>query len=438
MLCFAAARGSAHSTVLASLSRPIRFDRRKGRRAIGRRRPCIGPVLATLVLAGGIPASRANEAQPSFASRALRTINETTPVGLLPAGERQPGWKGWFSDAWQGSKRIFRDGHPDLLVPVFTFHPAYKYPNRHDENNYPWGVGYASTVIDGKDNERLVYALAFSDSHYDFQPIAGYGWIARWPLFGPVKGGLGYTVAISARSDANYIPFPAVLPLASIGTDRFTLYGSWIPSTDVLFFFTRISLSSGGGPAPPAGQAASGLPIGAGGIDGRFRSNLVYGAYSRTNTDAAGIDTVASSDGWGPLAGYRRFINEDFALDVSASRSGQTLDLNDVRLGSFDLIPITLTAQYHFPSYRGLRMFAGAGAAYNRLTRQELPGYSLSSPKFSPILQAGASFPLTDALLLTGGMTVSFTRTQLEQDGTTLGTVKLTPAVFYLGLGLAF
>lgn len=388
-------------------------------------------------LASG-PAAIAQEGGPSTMDRALGAMNESSPVGMIPAGERQPGWRGWFSDAWEGSKRIFRDGHPDLLVPVFTFHPAYKYPNRHDESNYPWGVGYASTVVDEKDNERLIYAVAFSDSHYDFQPIAGYAWIARWPLFGAVKGGLGYTVGISARADANYIPFPVVLPLASLGTDRFTVYGTWIPSTDVLFFFTRISLPFSSGSPPPAGSAAPGLPLGVAGADGRFRSNLVYGAYARVNTDAAGIDNVSSGDGWGPLFGYRRFFSDRFAVDVSASRSGGTLDLDSVRLGSFDLIPITLAAQYHFPSYYGLRMFAGVGGTYNRLTKQDLPGYSLTSPKLSPALQAGASYPLTDALILTGGMTVSFTRTQLEQNGTTLGTVKLTPAIFSLGLGFAF
>jgi outer membrane protein W len=397
---------------------------------------CALTLALTVLLAAPV---KAQDAGPSSTGRALSAMNDSSPVGMLSPGERQDGWKGWFADAWEGSKRIFRQGHPDLMLPLFTFHPAYKYPNRHDESNYPWGVGFASTVIDEKDNERIVYALAFSDSHYDFQPTAGYAWIARWPLGAGLKGGLGYTVFVAARADANYIPFPAALPLASIGTDRVTLYASWIPSTEVLFFFARISLPfSGSAPVSGAG-AASGLPFGvAAGTDGRFRSNMIYGAAALANTDAAGIDNVASGDGWGPLVGYKHFINERIALDVSASRSNQTLDLNNVRLGSFDLIPITLTAQYHFPSYGGLRMYAGAGAAYNKLAKQDLPGYALSSGTISPVLQAGASFPLTDALVLTGGMTVSFTRAHLEQDGTTLGTVKLTPAIFSLGLGYAF
>ena len=378
----------------------------------------------------------AQETGPSWPERALSATNESSPVGMLPAGARHSGWQGWFADAWEGSKRIVREGHSDLFLPFFTFHPAYKYPNRHDQNEYPWGVGVARTVIDGKDNERIVYLLGFSDSHYDFQPMAGYAWMARWPLGWGLKGGLGYTVFVSARADANYIPFPAILPLASIGTDRVTVYGSWIPTTDVLFFFARISLADGPGwPVTGGGASPSGLP---GTTEGRLRANLLYGAAAWVNTDASGIDGVASGDAWAPLAGYRHFFSDRFAMDVSVSRSGSSLDLQGARLGTFDLIPVTVAAQYHFPSYYGWRMYAGAGIAYTRITQQAMPGYALEDSSVSPVLQAGASFAVTDALVLTGGVAANFTRNQLSQAGNSLGTVKLSPVTFSLGVGFAF
>ena len=148
-------------------------------------------MLLALALSIAAAPATAQDAAPSFTQRALSATNESSPVGLVPPGEREPGWKGWFADAWEGSKRIFRDGHSDLLLPLYTFHPPYKYPNRFQENHYPWGAGFARTLIDAKDNERLVYVLTFSDSHYDFQPFLGYAWIARWPLFAGLKGGLG-------------------------------------------------------------------------------------------------------------------------------------------------------------------------------------------------------------------------------------------------------
>ena len=125
-------------------------------------------------------------------------------------------------------------------------------------------------------------------------------------------------------------------------------------------------------------------------------------------------------------------------MDVSVSRSTLSLDLNGTRLGEVDLIPLSVTAQYHVPIYHGFRMYAGAGAAYNRITQQQMPGYSLSSGSVSPVLQAGANFRLTDAMVLTGGLTVNFTRNQLYQDGALQGTVKLSPVTFGLAVGYAF
>jgi len=408
-------------------------------RSAPRRRAVRSIVSLSLALLLGVTPAIAQEAEPSFTQRSLSAMNESSSVGMLSPGERRPGWQGWFADAWEGSKRIFRDGHSDLLLPVYTYHPPYKYPNRDNENHYPWGAGFARTVIDARDNERLVYLIAFSDSHYDFQPFLGYAWIARWPLGAGLKGGLGYTVFVTARADANYIPFPAVLPLASIGNDYVTVYGSWIPTTDVLFFFARISLPFTERGSASGNGAAAGAPVGAAGRrDGPLPVNLLYGAAARVSTDAYGIDSVASGNAWAPLAGYRRLIADKVAIDVSVARSSHSLDLNGARLGTFDLIPLSVTAQYHFPSYRGFRMYAGAGVAYSRIAQQDLPGYTLSSTSISPVLQAGATFALSDSLFLTGGLAANFVRNQLSQDGTTLGTVKLAPVTFSLGLGYAF
>jgi outer membrane protein W len=374
---------------------------------------------------------------PGWGERFLTGFNDTTSVGMIPEAERRDGWKGWFADAWDGSKRIFRDGRTDLVMPLYTFHPPYAYPNRDQENHYPWGAGLSRTWIDGKDNERIVYAMAFSDSHYDFQPAVGYAWMARWPLGAGLKGGLGYTAFVAMRADANYIPFPAILPLASIGTDRFTVYGTWIPTTDVLFFFARISLSEGPGGAAPAVGGGAGLPFGGTGGQ-RDRPNVILASAAYVNADADGIDTAVSDNSWAPMIGYRRFFTENVALDVSVSRSRHTLDYNGARIGSFDYMPVTVTGQYHLPVYGGLRLYAGLGIAYSRITSQDMPGYSLASDSISPTIQTGATYALTDSLQLTGGLTVNFPRNELKQGSTELGTLKLSPVAFSIGVGWSF
>jgi outer membrane protein W len=266
--------------------------------------------------------------------------------------------------------------------------------------------------------------------------MVGYAWLARWLIGGGFKVGLGYTVAVTARADANYVPFPAVLPLASLGSDRLSFYTVWVPTTEVLFFFARISLPFKESAPVPNGEAGA-WPLGPA-AGGRFRANLLYGAIARVDPDASGIDSAIAGHSSAPLAGYRHFVSDTLAFDLSVTRSDHWLDLSGARLGTFDMIPVSLTAQYHLPSHRGLRMYAGAGVSYTWLTNQDLPGYSLSGGSVSPVLQAGAAYPLTDALVLNGGLSVNFARHRLTQDGTTLGTVKLSPVTFSLGLGYAF
>lgn len=397
------------------------------------RRPAFAPLHSLAPLWRGLAfafgasmatAAAAQPAEPSWTQRALQASSESFPVGLVPPAQRQSGFSGWFRDAWEGSKRIVRDGRTDFVLPLYSWHPAFAYPNRDDQNHYSWGAGVARTLIDEKDNERMVYALAFSDSHYDLQVMAGYGWLARWPLGGGLKGGFGYTVFVAARSDANYIPFPGILPLAGIGTDRVMLYGSWVPFSDVLFVFARVSL--------PLEEVGS--PVAAGGE----RRNLVYGGGAYVNTDASGIDTVSSSNASAPLLGYRRHLSDRVALDVSAWRANLSLDWNGARLGSFDFAPVTAALQYHLPSYRGWRPYAGLGAAYNRVSSQQMPGYALTETQFAPVVQVGVDFAVTESLVVTAGLTANFSRNRLTRDGAALGTVQLSPVAFGLAVGLAF
>lgn len=53
---------------------------------------------------------------------------------------------------------------------------------RHEENGYPFGMGYARQVIDNRGNERLLFAVNFVDSNYRIEPMVGYSWLARWPI----------------------------------------------------------------------------------------------------------------------------------------------------------------------------------------------------------------------------------------------------------------
>jgi palmitoyl transferase len=183
-------------------------------------------------------ASEGSKESPSFWSRSVDAVNSTTP---FPVGGKEAQDKGWFSGAWDGTKNIWRDGNWDLLVSGYTWHLPYAYSpeKRQQENSLTWGFGIGKTLVDERDNQRILYTLIISDSHYKPQYSAGYGWMARWKAYENIRVGAGYTAFIMARSDIHdYVPFPGVAPLASIGTNRFSLFGTFIPGhASILYFF---------------------------------------------------------------------------------------------------------------------------------------------------------------------------------------------------------
>ena len=102
-----------------------------------------------------------------FLSSALSAINETTPAGMVSQDSREDGVGGWFRDQGRGFSNIVKQGNTAIVLPVYTEHPAWDYNNRHQENGLTWGGGIARTFVDSRGNERLAYAVAFSDSHYE-------------------------------------------------------------------------------------------------------------------------------------------------------------------------------------------------------------------------------------------------------------------------------
>jgi len=197
-----------------------------------------------LALALLAPLAAAQEST-GFWSNAVDAVNSTTPY---PVGAKEAQDRGWFSGTWDGTKRIWRDGQLDVYFSGFTWHLPYAYTTeeRKAENAFTWGGGIGKSLTDERDNQRSLYAMIISDSHYKPQYMAGYAWMARWRAYGDIRVGAGYSLSLVARSDINnYVPFPAPVPLVSVGTDRITLYGTFIPgSASVLYFFGKFTFDT--------------------------------------------------------------------------------------------------------------------------------------------------------------------------------------------------
>lgn len=141
----------------------------------------------------------------------------------------------WVSSACLRVTRVARDGTWDLYVTGYGWH-INGYHNRDELNPWSWGGGAGKHWTDADGNEDVLFAFAFSDSHHDFEPIAGYArqWFTK-PVLGGLQAGGGYFIGVTARSDvAHYVPFPLVLPIGSLRYRRTSLMATFIPHMGTL------------------------------------------------------------------------------------------------------------------------------------------------------------------------------------------------------------
>ncbi len=194
--------------------------------------------LAVFVLASAT-AVWASPAEPADAwDRALSALNSTTPFPLASQEEQD---RGWFSGAWDGIKRIWNDGNSDLYLSGRYWHTPWGFSDEDRARYDDWGLGggYGRSLTDEKGNQRLLYAMVVQDSFNKPMYLAGYGWLARWDVGGGLRAGAGYSIVMLSNDTAtDYIPFPAPVPLASLGTDEVSLYGTYFNS--IFYFFAKV------------------------------------------------------------------------------------------------------------------------------------------------------------------------------------------------------
>lgn len=159
----------------------------------------------------------------------------------------------WWQYAKSKANSIATEGQADLYLTGYSYHGRHTYTaDRIAEfNEESWGIGYGKSLTNARGDEESLFFIMISDSHYKPQPMLGYAYQWMWPV---VKSGLeiGAGYAAMAVSRADYfggVPFPLVLPVASIGTKKFRAMASYIPrisnskgNGDVLFVFCRVEL----------------------------------------------------------------------------------------------------------------------------------------------------------------------------------------------------
>jgi len=149
--------------------------------------------------------------------------------------------------------------------------------------------------------------------------------------------------------------------------------------------------------------------------------------------------SLSINNKWLPELDVSYFFTPNIATElVLTVPQKQTLSAGGTPIGSFKHLPPSLTLQYHFPM-AGFKPYLGAGLNYTRLSSINLPaGVSVERNSFGPVLQAGVDIPLRGNLVLNFDVKKAYIRTDVAVNGAGIGTFKVDPLMFGIGLGWRF
>ena len=373
------------------------------------------------VLTAGTLAALTSQAE---ARTFLEAVIDTTPAGLVRESSDRPGDFGsLWQDTVRGSEAIMKNGSSVWIVPTYTNHQTWEWPDRAEENGFPIG----RQLIDSRGNERTFFFVNFVDSNYRIEPMVGYQWLARWPLGNTgMHVGAGYLAGFTMRGDYMWLPCPLPLPVAKIGTDTVSFYGTYIPFTNVLFFYSTITIDDAKRrdlPLPASSPWSS-------------AENMIYGGMGwqyMDNGEEYAPNTVKNDSSW--HAGMRHYSGRNWATDVSYRRADHDIRSGaDLKPKSYRFETWAVQLQYNIDAFDSLRLYAGGGLGYSKMKG---PGGRDSS--LHPVTSLGATYALTKHLFLNADMFTSFSRfhgTVEGRDGDYL--FRSMPTDFTLSVGWAF
>jgi outer membrane protein len=162
------------------------------------------------------------------------------------------------------------------------------------------------------------------------------------------------------------------------------------------------------------------------------------------NKDDTGRDLSVNNKVF-PELDLSNFLAPSMALELILTypqkhdlRSGGT------KIGTVKHLPPTLTFQYHFTGLP-VRPYAGAGLNYNRFSNAEFdPAVeaaqhpTIKKNSFGPAADAGLDVPLGGVWLFNADVNYVQIQTKVYSSGTEVGTLKINPWLFSVGVGKRF
>lgn len=156
-------------------------------------------------------------------------------------------------------------------------------------------------------------------------------------------------------------------------------------------------------------------------------------------TDSVSVNTKYI---WEIDASY--FVTPNVAFELIATTpQKQTVTSSQLgKLGTLRHLPPTLTAQYHFaPTNPTVRPYVGFGVNYTHFSAvnlNEAAPLDIDRHSWGTAIQFGADFPITEKVSLNVDFKKIDIRTRVYLNGQQLGTVKVDPVLFGIGIGYRF
>ena len=157
------------------------------------------------------------------------------------------------------------------------------------------------------------------------------------------------------------------------------------------------------------------------------------------NKDSTGLN-LSVNDKWLPEVDITYFFNKNIAAELILTvPQRHTLSAGGTAIGSLKHLPPSLLVQYHFTDAPGFKPYVGAGVNYTRFSSIRLPaGVDVDRNSFGGALQLGVDIPVAKDVYLNFDVKKVYIKTDVSAAGNKIGTFKVDPVLFGIGLGWWF
>ena len=228
------------------------------------------------------------------------------------------------------------------------------------------------------------------------------------------------------RGDYMWLPCPLPLPVAKVGTDTVSFYGTYIPFTNVFFFYSTITIDD---------QKRRDLPLPAS-SPWSSAENMIYGGWGYTymdNGEEYSPTTVKNDESW--HVGMRHYSGRHWATDVSYRRSTHGVRSGDnYARKNYRFETWAVQLQYNIDALDQLRLYAGAGVGYS-----QMKGQNRKDDSVHPVMSLGTTYAVTKNLFVNAEMFTSFARFKGTVEGRSDSYLfTAMPTDFTVSVGWAF